>query len=307
MTSTNHAHMAPQSEVTEFLSSRRARITPEQAGLPTYGGSRRRVKGLRREEVAMLAGVSVDYYVRLERGNLAGASESVLEALAEALQLNEVERGHLYSLARAANQGTTRRSRARTQPVTTVRPGIQRVLDAITDAPAWVRNRRFDIIATNWLSRALLSPLFEDSTRPVNTVRFVYLNPAAEDFFPDWGKIAKESAAMLRLEASRNPHDKTLVELVGELSTRSETFRQYWASHDVHLHRTGVKRYQHPMAGRLELDFESMELRADRGLVLNTFTAPPGSPSADALSILTSWAATQEQEHRLDHENRTAE
>ncbi|QYN38959.1 helix-turn-helix transcriptional regulator [Pseudonocardia sp. DSM 110487] len=278
-----------RAEVREFLSSRRARITPEQAGLPAYGGNRR-VEGLRREEVAMLAGVSVDYYVRMERGNLSGASESVLDALAHALQLDEAEREHLFTLARTA--GTSPRRR-RTTP-TTVRPAIQQVLDAITDAPAWVRNGRHDIMAMNRFARALYAPVLADPRRPANTARFVYLDAAAPEFFVDWERVASDAAAMLRLEAGRNPNDPELITLIGELSTRSEIFRQRWASHDVQFHRSGRKRLRHPVVGELDLNFESMELPSEPGLFLNVYTATPGSPSADALKMLASWAATGE-------------
>lgn len=280
-------------QIRDFLSTRRARITPEQAGLPAYGGNRR-VKGLRREEVAMLAGVSVDYYVRMERGSLAGASEGVLEALARALQLDEAERTHLFALARESGPGTTR-LRRRAAPVT-VRPAIQQVLDAMTDAPAWVRNGRHDIVAMNQLARALYSPVLAQPERPANTTRFVYLEPeAAEKFFVDYDRIANDAAAMLRLEAGKNPHDRALIELVGQLSTRSELFRQRWASHDVQFHRSGQKRLNHPVVGRLDLDFESMELSSAPGLQLNVYTAPAGSPTADALKVLASWAASQEE------------
>ena len=278
-------------EIREFLSTRRARITPEQAGLPAYGGNRR-VKGLRREEVAMLAGVSVDYYVRMERGSLGGTSESVLEALADALKLDEAERTHLFALARESGARSTRRKRS---APASVRPAIQQVLDAMTDAPAWVRNGRHDIVAMNQLARALYSPVLADPQRPVNTTRFVYLNPeAAEEFFVDYHRIAKDAAAMLRLEAGRDPHDKGLIELVGELSTRSELFRRRWASHDVQFHRSGKKRLRHPIVGVLDLDFESMELSSAPGLHLNVYTAPAGTPTADALKLLASWAASQE-------------
>jgi hypothetical protein len=285
MSQTDH-----RAEVREFLSSRRARITPEQAGLPTYGGSNRRVKGLRREEVAMLAGVSIDYYVRMERGNLAGASEAVLDALVRALQLDEAERNHLFALARTADPGPRRR---RTPP-TSVRPAVQQVLDAITDAPAWVRNGRHDIVAVNRLGRALYAPVLADPRRPANTTRFVYLDPAAREFFVDWDRISRDAAAMLRLEAGRNPHDQALIALVGELSTQSELFRKRWASHDVQFHRSGHKRLRHPVVGQLDLNFESMELPAEPGLTLNVYTAPADSPTADGLKMLASWAATQE-------------
>jgi transcriptional regulator with XRE-family HTH domain len=280
-----------RAEIREFLSTRRARITPEQAGLPAYGGNRR-VKGLRREEVAMLAGVSVDYYVRMERGSLAGASESVLDALANALKLDEAERTHLFALARECGAGAARR--ARTAPHR-VRPAIQQVLDAMTDAPAWVRNGRHDVLAMNQLARALYSPVLADPRRPANTTRFVYLQPEqAREFFVDYDRIANDAAAMLRLEAGRNPHDKALIELVGELSTRSELFRRRWASHDVQFHRSGQKRLRHPVVGQLDLDFESMELPSERGLHLNVYTAAAGTPTADALKLLASWAASEE-------------
>ncbi len=282
--------MDRRSEVREFLSSRRARITPEQAGLPAYGGNRR-VKGLRREEVALLAGVSVDYYVRMERGNLAGASENVLDALARALQLDEAERDHLFALARESSAGSSRRKRA---PAQRVRPAVQQVLDAMTDAPAWVRNGRHDILAMNQLARALYSPVLADPRRPANTTRFIYLQPEqAREFFVDYDRVANDAAAMLRLEAGHNPHDQALIELVGELSTRSELFRQRWASHDVQFHRSGRKRLRHPVVGQLDLDFESMELPSEQGLYLNVYTAAAGTPTADALKVLASWAASE--------------
>lgn len=277
-----------RNEVREFLSSRRARITPQEAGLPAYGGNRR-VPGLRREEVAMLAGVSVDYYVRLERGNLAGASESVLDALASTLKLDDAERQHLFDLARASGPTRPRRARA----TSAVRPAVQQVLDAI-DSPAWVRNGRHDILATNRMGRALYAPVFDDPRRPVNTTRFAYLNPAARVFWRDYDQIANDAAAMLRMEVGSNPHDPELIALVGELSMQSELFRQRWASRDVMFHRSGRKRLHHPVVGDLDLDYESMELPSEPGLVLNVYTAAAGSPTADALRMLASWAATQE-------------
>jgi transcriptional regulator with XRE-family HTH domain len=213
--------MDSRAQIREFLVSRRERISPAQAGLPAYGGNRR-VKGLRREEVALLAGVSTDYYVRMERGNLAGASNAVLDGIANALQLDEAERTHLFDLARAAWPSPPRQRRTKTSGVT---GGIQQILDAITDAPAWVRNARHDMLAANRMARALYAPLFADPRRPVNNARFVYLDPAARDFFTDWERSADDIAAMLRSEAGRNPRDKQLIELIGELSTRSEDFR----------------------------------------------------------------------------------
>ncbi|MFF5793008.1 helix-turn-helix transcriptional regulator [Paeniglutamicibacter sp. NPDC012692] len=277
-----------RADIREFLGSRRARVTPELAGLPAYGGNRR-VPGLRREEVAMLAGVSVDYYVRLERGNLAGASESVLDAIARTLRLDEAEREYLFELARAAGPARKKRS-----PTLVVRPEVQQVLDAMTDAPAWVRNGRHDILAANRMGRALYLPVFEDPRRPVNTTRFTYLNPAARTFWRDYDQVANDAAAMLRLEAGRNPHDPQLIRLVGELSTQSELFRERWASRDVVFHRSGLKRLHHPVVGDLDLNYQSMELPSEPGLVMNVYTAPEGSPTADALRMLASWAATHD-------------
>jgi transcriptional regulator with XRE-family HTH domain len=280
-----------RTDIREFLSSRRARIAPEQAGLPAYGGNRR-VKGLRREEVALLAGVSVDYYVRMERGSLAGVSDGVLDALASALQLDEAEREHLFHLARQS--GTPSRPRRRRSAVT-VRSTLQQMLDAISDAPAWICNARYDVLATNQLARALFSQVLADPRRPANTARFIYLaRETAEDFFVDYDEIADDVAAKLRMEAGRNPHDEELIALVGELSTSSELFRQQWASQDVRLHRSGRKRMRHPIVGRLDLDVESLELPAEPGLHLTVYTAPAGTPTADNLALLASWAATQQ-------------
>jgi len=286
--------MDNRAQVREFLISRRERITPAQAGLPAYGGGNRRVKGLRREEVALLAGVSIDYYVRMERGNLASASDAVLDGIASALQLDEAERAHLYDLARTAQPAPPRhrRARTRTSGVTEV---IQQILDATTEAPAWVRNARHDMLAANRLARALYAPVLADPRRPANNARFVYLDPAAREFFTDWERAADDIAAMLRSEAGSNPYDKQLVELIGELSTRSEEFRARWAAHNVRFHRTGHKRINHPVVGNLDLDFEAMEFPAHPGLTLLTYTAAAGTPTADSLKMLASWAATAEQ------------
>lgn len=277
----------------EFLVSRRARISPETSGLPVYGGNRR-VPGLRREEVAMLAGVSVDYYTRVERGNLSGVSESVLEALASALQLDEAERGHLFDLARTAN--ASQRTRARRSPRPTVRPVVQRILDAMEGVPAFVRNGRLDVLASNVLGEALYSEMYIDPVRPVNHARFLFLSPRAEGFWGDHDKAAHDTVAILRAEAGRNPYDKALTDLVGELSTRSEAFRTLWAAHDVKYHRSGTKVFNHPVVGRIELAFEGFELPADPGLAVLAYSPEPGSASEDALRLLASWAATNRQE-----------
>ena len=283
--------MDNRSEIREFLVSRRARLTPEQAGLPLFGGTRR-VPGLRREEVALLAGVSVDYYTRLERGNLSGVSDSVLEALARALQLDEAERAHLFDLARAASPAPRTRRRTAQQRL---RPSVERILDALT-LHAYVRDARRDILAANALGRALYSELFRDPIRPVNLVRFVFLNPRAQGFFLAWDQIATDAVASLRIEAGRNPYDRSLSDLVGELSTRSEEFRTRWAGHDVRFHQAGAKRLHHPVVGELALIYEAMELSADPGLTIVTYSAEPGSRSEEGLNLLASWTATLRQE-----------
>jgi transcriptional regulator with XRE-family HTH domain len=278
-------------EIREFLTSRRARITPEQAGLRTYGHGPRRVPGLRREEVALLAGISIAYYTKLERGDTSGVSESVLESLARALRLDNAERAHLFDLARA--QTTTARPRRRRSPQR-VRPGVQRLLDAIT-APAMVRNGRMDILGTNQLGRALYSQMFANPQLPVNSARFTFLDPRATDFFVDWDHAADDSVAVLRGEAGRNPNDRDLSDLVGELSTQSEEFRTRWARHDVRYHDAGNKRLHHPVVGDLELSFEVMTLVADPELTMFAFTAEPNSKSEQALNLLASWTATRNE------------
>jgi transcriptional regulator with XRE-family HTH domain len=280
-----------RNEIREFLATRRARITPQQAGLATYG--RRRVPGLRREEVAMLAGVSTDYYARLERGNLTGVSDSVLEALSRALRLDEAERAHLRDLAQAAN--TTAQTRRRPAPKQQIRPVVQRILDGMTAMPAIVLNGRLDLLAANRLGVALYSPAYADPTRPVNLARFCFLNPNAAGLYPHWDEAADTTVAMLRIEAGRNPYDRDLSDLVGELSTRSETFRNRWAAHNVVLHRAGAKQFHHPVVGDLSLAYEVMELSADTGLTLTAYIPETDSPSQDGLALLASWAATQDQ------------
>ena len=294
--------MDARKEFHDFLTSRRARLTPDRAGLPVYGGNRR-VPGLRREEVALLAGMSVDYYVRLERGNAKGVSESVLEALSRALQLDEAERLHLFDLANAVNAGSSatsgaatrgRRSGRTTRPQ--VRPSVQRILDSMTTAPAYARNPRLDVLAYNRLGRALMAPAFADPSRPTNLARFLYLDPAARDFYRDWEVMANDVVAVLRGQAGVDPHDKPLQDLVGELSTRSDVFRTRWAMHNVRFHRSGVKNFHHPVVGDLDLAYDAMELSADPGLTIVAYSAEPGTASHDGLNLLASWAATLERE-----------
>ena len=282
--------MDPTSELSQFLSSRRAKVTPAQAGLPGYG--QRRVPGLRREEVASLAGVSVEYYRRLERGSATGASTQVLEALAEALRLDDAERSHLFDLARAASTIPPRRRDRPTRQL--VRPTVQRIIDSIT-APATVSNTRGDHLAANELGRALYAPLFESREQPPNSARFTFLDPVAQDFYLDWETVARDLVATLRQTAGRNPYDRALTDLIGELSTRSEPFRVWWAAHNVRYHQTGSKHIRHPVVGVLELSYEVMQITADTDLRLAVFTAEPSSRSQQALDILASWAATRSE------------
>ena len=279
--------MDTRSEIREFLTSRRARLKAADVGLPDYGP--RRVPGLRREEVAVLAGVSVPYYTRLERGELAGASESVLDAVTRALRLDDAERTHLFDLARAA-QPLAPLSRRRPGKQR-IRPSVQQLLDAMTGAAAHLGNERLDILAANSLGRALFPEMFDGQERP-NAARFVFLDPRARDFYLDWDRIAHDVVALLRSAAGRNPYDRDLTDLVGELSTRSEEFRQHWARHDVRFHISGVKRYHHRDVGDLELNYERLDLAFDTGLTIITYTADAATRSAEALSLLGSLAAT---------------
>src|SRR3712207_4873890 len=280
-----------RAEIRDFLASRRARITPEQAGL-LPGGGRRRVPGLRREEVAVLAGVSTDWYTRLEKGHIAGVSEDVLEAVARALQLDEAERTYLFDLARAAAKPTRvpqRRSKAQIQP------RVQWMLDTMTGSAAFVANGRLDILATNTLGWALHSPVFDGPRRPANFARFQFLDPQAHDYYQDWEGAATITAALLRAEAGRRPHDTQLRELVGELSTVSEEFRTRWAAHDVRIHHNGVKHIHHPVVGALDLTYCTVDLPTDdqAALRMTIYTAEPGTPNEDGLKLLASWAATR--------------
>lgn len=280
--------MDTKREIQEFLTSRRARITPEQAGLRTFGSGPRRVPGLRREEVASLAGVSIAYYTKLERGDASGVSDTVLEALSRALQLDDPERAHLFDLVRAQHPITRTRRRRSTPP--TIRPSVHRLLDRI-DAPAYIRNGRMNIVAINKLGEALYSEILANPRRPANTARFCFLDPRATTFYVDWDDSADASVAVLRAEAGRNPHDQELTNLIGELSTQSEDFRVRWARHDVGTHDAGLKRLHHPLVGRLELTYEGMTLATDPDLVLFVFTAEIGSKSDEALNLLASWTA----------------
>ena len=282
--------MDNQAEVREFLTSRRAKVSPGQAGLPPAG--RRRVPGLRRSEVAQLAGMSVEYYAKLERGALSGVSASVLDSLARALQLDDAERTHLLRLAREADGSNRILRRPRTQEWS-MRPSLQWTLDAITVAPAIVGNDRLDFLAANHLGRAMYADLLLDPASKPNFARYTFLDSSARRFHANWDVAADMTVANLRTAAGKDPHDKRLHELVGELSTRSDEFRRRWNAHDVRTHGAGVKHFHHHVVGDLELAYESLDLRAEPGLTLTVYSAQPASPTAHALALLASWAATE--------------
>lgn len=279
-------------EIHDFLASRRARITPAQAGLPVFD-DKRRVAGLRREEVASLAGVSVDYYARLERGNLRGVSDSVLDALARALQLDEAERGHLLDLAHAANAPTAVQAR-RPKPArpgrTAVRQNIHAILAGMTGTPAYVRNTRMDILAANDLCAILYDGILDRDALPVNLARFVFLDPRSQGFFDEWAAVADDVVGALRTEAGKTPTDRSLSDLIGELTTRSDDFSARWARHNVRLHRTARKTLHNTLVGDIELTGDAMELTGD-DLILIAYAAEPGSPDQQKLNFLASWAA----------------
>jgi transcriptional regulator with XRE-family HTH domain len=276
----------------EFLASRRARIRPEDAGLPAGGGARR-VPGLRREELAALAGVSVSWYTRLERGDAVGASDAVLDAIADTLQLDELERRHLFHLTRGS-QTRTAKARARRPAAPAIRSTLQLVLDQMTELPAIVQNARADVVATNALGRALYSGLFSSPAASGNHARYIHLDPGAKAFYRDWEQVASDSAAWLHVAAAKDPTDTDLSDLIGELATRSDEFRVRWASRDVHEHRSGVKRIHHEIVGDIDLAYETLTLAGDPGLTMYVNAAEPDTPSADALRLLAAWSTPME-------------
>jgi transcriptional regulator with XRE-family HTH domain len=279
---------SPQREIREFLMTRRARLTPEQAGLPTFGG-RRRVDGLRREEVALLAGISTEYYTRLERGNAAGVSDSVLDAISRALQLDDAEHEHLHDLVKAALALTgvgPRRPVARSQQIPA---SVRQLIDAMRDVAVIVQNGRGDVVASNTLGRALYPWLRTEQHRVPNFSRFVFLDPTAHDFYVDWNDAAHQTVALLRSEVGRSPNDRALMALVGELSTRSDAFCKLWAAHDVRQHRTGIKKVQHPFVGELEVSFEGLQITNAPGLLLLAYSAQPGTTSHERMQLLANW------------------
>ncbi|KFZ77055.1 XRE family transcriptional regulator [Amycolatopsis sp. MJM2582] len=278
-------------DLRDFLMTRRAKIAPDQVGL--VSGRRRRVPGLRREEVAMLAGVSTEYYVQIERGQVAGVSDEILHSIATALQLDDVETTHLFDLARAATKHAGKRPGRVRSSRQTVPEGLQTLLDSMVTAPAIVQNGHLDIVAANALGRALYSEVFDRTTGTPNLARFIFLDDRADETFPDWEKAADDSVALLHVEAARAPYSKDVTGLVGALATRSEPFRTRWAEHDVVAHRRGTKTFHHQAVGDLTLRFEGLDVLGSAGLTLIGYTAEPGSPSQEALQLLASWAATE--------------
>jgi hypothetical protein len=291
--------MDNRAEVREFLTSRRARVTPDDVGLPV--GANRRVEGLRRTEVAALAGMSVEYYTKLERGAISGASPEVLDALARALLLDDAERAHLFDLAHAASP-VARPPKRRNGKSWAPHRSLQWTLDAVTAGPAFVRNGRMDILATNLLARAFYRDTFDMPGQPPNLARFTFLDERAFDFYPDWDMFADVTVAILRTEAGRDPHNKELHDLIGELGTRSDEFRRRWGAHNVRHHGTGFKTFRHPVVGEMTLAYEGMGMEAEPGLTITIYTAEPGSPSAERMQLLASWAASEYEMPQLSGE-----
>ncbi|CAM3890872.1 helix-turn-helix domain-containing protein [Tsukamurella strandjordii] len=289
--------MDNRAEVREFLTSRRAKVSPEHVGLPA--GTNRRVAGLRRSEVATLAGVSVEYYTKLERGAIRGASPEVLHAVSEALRLDDSERAYLFDLAQAASP-VARPPRRRNPKSWSPHPSLQWVLDAVTAGPAFVRNGRMDLLATNSLGRAFYKDCYDMPGQPPNIARFTFLDQRSYDFYPDWDSFAGITVAILRTEAGRDPHNKELHDLIGELSTRNEEFRRLWGAHDVRHHGSGFKTFRHSVVGEMTLAYEGMDLEAEPGLTLTVYCAEPGSDSAERMRLLASWAASEELEARAE-------
>lgn len=283
--------MDTSDSISEFLTTRRAKLTPAQVGLPDFGG-RRRVPGLRREEVALVAGMSAEYYKRLERGNAAGVSGAVIDGVSRALRLDEAEHAHLHDLIRAANAGAHPQRRPGNSRKTQLTSGMRQTIDAMSTVPVFIQNGRLDAVATNRLGAALFSEMFDGARPPANAARFIFLEPRAQTFYREWEAQARQIVAVLRAEAGRSPYDRQLSDLVGELSTRSDLFRKLWGAHDVREHRTGLKLVHHPAVGDLDLTFQVMDLASDRGLQMVVFSAEAGSASQERLQLLAHVAET---------------
>ncbi|MDN3297665.1 helix-turn-helix transcriptional regulator [Streptomyces ficellus] len=281
--------MDQRAELSEFLRSRRARLKPEDVGLPEFG-RHRRVPGLRREELAQLAGVSVAYYTRLEQGNGRNVSGEVLDAIARALRLTDAERDHLTHLAKPTYKKKRRASVTRPQ---TVRPALRLLLDAMDGVPAYLLGRRLDIIGWNRMARALLGDFAALEPQERNMAWQVFLAPNARDLYVDWEAKATEVVSVLRMYAGCSADDPQLSALVGELSVKSPEFRALWAAHTVQDKGHGVKRLRHPLVGELTLAYETLKVPDDHDLHLVAYTAEPGSRSADALGLLANWGVDE--------------
>jgi transcriptional regulator with XRE-family HTH domain len=282
--------MDNRAEVREFLATRRARVSPEDVGLPA--GTKRRVDGLRRSEVAALAGVSVEYYTKIERGAISGASPEVLDAIVKALRLDDAERAHLFDLAHAASP-VARPVRKRRKKCWCPHPSLQWMLDGFTAGPAFIRNGRMDLLAVNVLARGFYRDLYDMPGQPPNIARFTFLDDRSYEFYPDWGMFAEVTVAILRTEAGRDPHNKELHDLIGELSTRSKDFRRLWGKHDVRHHGTGSKTFRHPEVGEITLAYEGMALEVEPGLTFTAYTTEPGSESEKRMRLLASWVISE--------------
>jgi transcriptional regulator with XRE-family HTH domain len=292
--------MDHNAELKEFLRTRRARLRVDDVEIGATGGVRR-VPGLRREEVAQLAGVSVDYYSRLEQGRHLNVSDEVLDAVARALRLDETERSYLFQIARKKAHRPRRRTPARVQRV---RPGVRRLLETLDDVtPAFVFGRRMDMLAGNRLARALITDFEALPPRDRNMLRYTFLDESARELYVDWEEVARDNVAILRLDAGRHPDDPLLAELVGELAVKSPEFRDWWADHNVRERSHGTKRYHHPLVGDLTVDYESVSLPGDADQVLCVYTTEPGSASETAMRLLANWTATSNApaESRVEH------
>ena len=274
-----------RAELSEFLRTRRARLKPEDVGLRSFGRYRR-VPGLRREELAQLAGVSVAYYTRLEQGNGRNVSAEVLDSIARALRLSDAEHAHLTHLAKPKQH--KKKPAARSQQV---RGALLQLLDSMDGVPAYISGRRSDILAWNRMAAAVFGDWGELPAQERNWARMVFLQPEYRDLFVEWEQKASDVVSFLRMDAGCYPDDPRLSALVGELSVKSEEFRRLWATHDVREKSYGVKHLRHPLVGELKLNFEAFRLADDEGQALMTYHAEPGSPSAEALRLLASWGA----------------
>ncbi|MFG6502289.1 helix-turn-helix transcriptional regulator [Microbacterium sp. P05] len=279
--------MSASEDMRQFLSTRRARLNPANASLPYFGG-RRRVPGLRREEVAQLAGMSTEYYIRLERGAAVGFSEGVLRGVARALELDEVERAHFLDLVRAVADDRDHRSYPHAPVRHHVSARLQQTIDAMSTVPILIQNNRLDAVAANDLGRALFCGMLTGDRSAGNAARFLFLEPSARTFYRDWENESRQIVAILRRETVRDPDDRRLTDLIGQLSIQDDTFQDLWTAHDVGEHRPGVKFFHHPVAGEIDLTYEIFDPAGEPGLQMLIFSATPDTPSHDGLRTLSS-------------------